>query len=305
MDRLAHLVQKVADAAMETALDQAIRVGILEGVAALIPVGTWTRRGTAGIHLAQRALPDFPAEWFDRNTGTYRALYVTALRKLRSKDEAEDLVQQVIGGLTLTTPGGELYSVGKYLAKQGKDSLSMAKAMLLKHISHRTISENRGEGWESSMVREDEGGGVSEMDVASTPDRDDLIDAILWAARSPEGIDVYQSVRKFLQRKWPSAPSKMTIFDKIIENPNISDVQVARDLGHGENDPVSWIKDGAATMISRTRREIRDLMPEFGRQHPEIFKQIDMKEALSNLWFGKAWKFANLRQVIASFLAKK
>lgn len=304
MDRLAHLVQKVADAAIDAYNDQAIRVGILEGIAGVHP-GTWGSKGTVGIHLAQRALPDFPVEWFDRNTGTYRALYVVALRKLKKKDYAEDLVQQVIGGMTLTTPGGELYSVGKVLAKEGSRDLGHAKAMLLRHIGQRSMSENRGEGWESSMVREDEDGGVSEMDVASTPDREDLIDAILWTVSSPEGINVYQSVRKFLQRKWPSAPSKMVIFDKIIENPNASDVQVARDLGHGENDPEPWIARGAATRISLIRREIRDLMPEFGRQHPEIFKQIDMKEALSNLGFGKAWKFANLRQVIASFLAKK
>lgn len=302
MNRLAHLVQKIADAYFDSQMDQTIRTCILEGVAG-VPVGTWTKRGPQGIFLAQRALPEVSAEWFDRNKGFYSGAFAIALRKLHNKNEAADLVQSVIGGMTIKAQGGELYLIGKSLAESGKIDIGKAKAYLLNHVNQRSVSENRDErqrNRETSLVREDEDGGVVDMDIPAG--KAEVLDKILEMASSKGNLRVYQLLRKFFAVKWAGAPNRLAIFDKIMEDPGLSDVGVARALGHGENDPVPWIMLGAATMVSRIRREIRDLMPQAVRDNPGILHDIDLQESLADLGYGQGWKTAKLKQVLASLL---
>lgn len=303
MNRLAHLVQKIADAHFDNQMDQTIRTAILEGFAG-VPVGTWTRKGTAGIYIAQRALPDVSPEWFDRNKGFYAGAFVVALRKLQNKNEAADLVQTVMGGLTISSKGGELYLIGKRLAESGKADLGKAKAYLFTHLTQRTISENRDErhrNRESPLTHVDESGETVDMDIPAG--RNDVVDVILNLATSQGkgSLQIYQILRKFFAKEWASAPNRLAIFDKIMEDPGLSDVGVARALGHGEKDPVPWIMLGAATMVSRIRRDIRDLMPQAVRESPEITKIVDLQEALADMGYGQGWKTAKLRAVLASF----
>lgn len=231
------------------------RLLVMEGYAGVGP-GVWSRKpAMVGWALAQRALGSTLPRWF---TNEKSPIY-DAIRKgaasvpAANRETQEDIVQEVISGLTRSnTPGGELYAVGEVLSESGKDVMNMAAHYLYRHARQRTLSAVRSRP-------------VVTPDPPPAPmDYRESLDYAVWAC----GPQVWNAARMYLKVAWATCPSKIVIFEQIMKDVSKSDVQVARDLGHGENDPVSWVNFGMAAYVSKTRREIRDMMPAVVRKYP-------------------------------------
>ena len=306
MNRLAQvLVQKVADAFCSSLLDQMIRASILEGVAGEEPT-TWTRT-TAALALARRALPDLDPKWFDRDTGMCAAAWAAGNQIIRRREEVEDLLQAILGGLTLTSAGGELYAIGKALSMDGNISLPRAKGMLLDHVKKRSKSQVSRSRREVSLLQEDDDGHSVEKDVPTAPEMETVVDEVLEYLSDPGGFGLYKRIRDDLAATmFRNSPSRVVILDEIIHNPKRSDVQIARDMGHGEKDPEPWIQLGAATRISLTRRDLRKHIPEFLKNNPDLLqglvRDLHLKQELANLGFGTSRRFASLGTTLSYLL---
>ena len=236
------------------------RLSVLEGYAGVVP-GMWSRKPAPhGWALAQRALGDEVPGWFaNAKTIVYDAVCKgVASVPGANRETREDVVQEILGGLTLSTPGGELYAVGKLLSDSDKSGMNTAAHHLYRHARQRALSAVR-----------------PRLDVTPDPppaptDYMESLDYAVWTC----GPQVWDAARKYLKVAWARCPSKMVIFEQIMKDVSKSDVQVARDLGHGENDPVSWVNFGMAAYVSKTRREIRDVMPAVVRKYPWALDRV-------------------------------
>lgn len=286
MVRLAHLITRIANAA----LDQYIRVAILEGMAGVTPY-TWGRDPRRGLALAQQTLGSaVDPEWFNRqDQGFYKAMISTALTVLKNREQANDVVGDILANLSRaqSVTGGQLYDMGK---KNPTMSPALAQNLLRKHVRHRCLDalsllRNKKD---LSLTDQDEEGGVSVRDLATSVNSDDVINLFIEFMASPEGGNIYKTIRNNIERRWASSPSKLMLFDAFVKYPNLSDTEIARALGHGEMDPEPWINRGAATYVSKTRRELRALIPEIIEAHPAILRDLDLAQEMSSLGYGHA-----------------
>lgn len=272
-----------------TQLDMTLRAAILEGVAGVTP-RTWSRlHGAKGLELAAQALLDLDLdpEWFAfSDTGTCTAILRGAHAGGRggklSPEAAEDILQAIIGGLTLSTPGGEPYAVGKTLAHSGrKPSLSEAQGMLARHAKGRVISEGRKDPG-VSLTQDLEDGGAAERDLpSSTGNRSDKeLFADLLAG--PKGPHVARIIQDKMYQVYPKDSSKRAIFDKWLEDPTKSAVTIATELGKLFTNE----KAESATYVSRILRDIWSLIGTIVHTDRQIKQILEMMGELEPLGYG-------------------
>lgn len=305
MNRLAHLITRVANAHRNMQMDQLVRVAILEGIAG-VPVGGWKRLEppARGLLAAERALPNLESLWFEsHDMGLYKVIFLTVLSVVQNRDSAEELTQDIVGGLSRSenTKGGQLYNVGEKI-RDDDPSVSHAKGLLRRHASQRAVSLFRKvrKDPESLTVNDPNKDGPQVRDVPTNIDADAAADnALILLAENPA---VFKYVHDTLARMWANAPSKVAILDKVIENPNMSAVGIARALGHGENDEESWIQLGAAAYVSRIVREIRTIVPSIILRNPTFRKKIDLDQELAPLGYGNSARWARQAKNLALFL---
>lgn len=269
-----------------TQLDMTLRAAILEGVAGVTPL-IWARlSGGKGLELAAKALPDLNPEWFSfSDTGTCEAILRGAHSGGRggklTQEAANDILQEIVGGLTLRAPGGEPYDVGKKLAHGGKPSLSEAQAMLARHARGRVISEGRKDPG-VSLTQDLEDGGAAERDLPSSAGNrsDKEIFADLMA--SPKGPHIARIIQNKMYQVYPEGGSKRAIFDKWLEDPNKDAVSMAKELGKLFSNP----KAESATYVSRILRDIWSLIGTIVRTDKQIQRILEMMGELEPLGYG-------------------
>lgn len=216
------------------------RVSVLEGVAGVKP-GTWSRRPD-GLRLAVAALSP-SARW----AGDDRDVLVAALRdavSVLSREDGEDVVQDVLGGVSLNQSYGELYAVGVAIAKRGEVDLKLARQYLWRHARHRAVSLERREVGIRVDVEE-------ALQVEAPVAREATVDGLICKLEPA----LYAAVGERLRTRFRAARqlSLLPILDAVLADKDKSAVQVARDLGHPE-----WVDGtGAATRVSMVRREVR------------------------------------------------
>jgi hypothetical protein len=306
MNRLAHLITRIADAHMNMMMDQLMRVGLLEGIAG-VQVGAWKK-----LHPPARGLQkaeDFFTQkgntldprWFDlHDQGMFKAVYFQALQITKNKEEAENIAQDIVSGFSRSedTEGGQLYDLGKKKLRDDP-SFDHAKGMMKNHARHRAIpaiTRNRSESL--TMDTED---GDAVRDIPNTTNPDTITDNLISFLSDPKGGALFEIIRKVLGREWAAAPSKLAILDAVVADPSRSDVGIARDLGHGENDEVPWIMLGAATYVSKTRREIKKRIPEIVAKTPGLLAHLELQQELAPLGYGQQ-RWARQAKNLATFL---
>lgn len=306
MNRFAHLISRIADAHMNMMMDQLMRVGLLEGIAG-VPVGAWKK-----LHPPARGLlkaeeffthkgETLDPRWFDlHDQGMFKAVYYQALQITKNKEEAENISQDIVSGLSRSedTEGGQLYDLGKKKLRDDP-SFEHAKGMMKNHARHRAIpavTRNRSESL--TMDTED---GEQVRDVPTNIDMSGHTDEIIAYLSTPAGGNLYQAIYDGLAKKFPGAKGKLAIFAEIVKNPAISDVDIARALGHGENDEVPWINRGAATYVSKVRRELKDTIGEVIRSMPGLLRDVELQQELAPLGYGQH-RWARQAKNLATFL---
>jgi hypothetical protein len=190
------------------------------------------------------------------------------MRVLKNPERAEDLVQDVISGLTRSNIGGQLYDVGKYI--QDNPTIGRALSLVKRHVHQRSLSVIREQKSTVSLGLKDPDDENSElMDMTGDPGQIDEMDALIARLTGKDGGKLYQVLFEEL-KKAGASPSKLTIFAEIVKDPEISDVNIALTLGHPE-----WINRGAATYVSKMRREIKDMFFDILRKKPGLMRQLE------------------------------
>lgn len=250
---------------MDRPFERIIRIGVLEGYAG-IPTGTWTHHPN-GWALAQQAFPNLIRKWWDESdlvllkairAGVAAGSNVVGSDVHLGKQDQEDLVQEIMSGLSCTK--GEAYIVGVWFKSKKWIGLTGVVSCLKRHAWHRAISAVRDAPREDLQPEVD-----VEVDVPET-----TFDVFLHTHRDA----LWAVIRSEFSVMWAQAPARMAIFDGIVANPDLGDVALARAMGHGENDPEPWIYIGAASGVSRTRRMIRDTIPEVIRRCPALHDMV-------------------------------
>jgi hypothetical protein len=279
---------------MSLLMDMMARLALMEGIAG-VPVGKWKNIQplALGLEVAEEHFTSegqyLDSEWFStRSARLYKAIYFAALRILKDRDGAEELVQEILGGMSRakTVEGGQLYDLGKRVLRQ-KPDFDYAIALMTKHTKQRAISRLRGQK-EDSLTMDTEDGGQQVRDVPTAVDTDSVQDQIFEFLASAEGANVWNLLRQKLKIKWSRAPNKLTILDAIIENPNRKDTDIARNFGPKvpDNSPGSWIQGGAATYVSKIRREVKAEILDLIKTTPAILRRIEMDQELAQLGYG-------------------
>lgn len=309
MNRLAHLILRVANAHMNMLMDQMVRAGILEGIAG-VPVGVWKRMSPPARGLA-KAQAYFAEEgtrldptWFDPNDqGLYKTVYLQILDVTKNREDADEIAQNIVSGISRSedVEGGQLYDIGK--KKLSNDpSIAHAKGLMRMHARHRAISLLKKKREDSLTMESDEGGDVV-RDIPTNIDMGRVTDEIIDALQSPQGGNLYGVL--YSEMKGRFAPGKLAIFSEWVKDPTVSAVQIARNLGHGESDPQPWINRGAATYVSKCIREFREKdIPEIIRNTPGILAQVDLQQELAPLGYGQqrwAKQARNLATILRSW----
>ena len=236
----------------DRSLELLARLGILSGVAGVMP-RAWTGRGDAyslmrGMKQARAALPLVADEWFVVES----AVLVDAIREgsagSESAQDVEDAVIDILCGFSRSenVEGGQLYDMGRKLAPAPR--LSTAVSYLQRHAAHRV--------WRR--------GSVYVEAVAHVPE-------VEWQAKDVGArLDEVSGDRRWimaaLEAAWRTAPGKLAIAKVWLSDPSLSAVDVARAMGHGEQDEVCWIDGtGSATYVAKVLRTIpatvRDAVP--------------------------------------------
>lgn len=310
MQRLAHLIIRIANAQ----LDKVIRISILEGIAHVKP-WLWANKhdglARAQAFFQEKGIP-IPPQWFEfKDMGVYRAMLFTAIGVLKNKERAEDIVGDILSGESRSTTieGGELYDVGRVLARQESYSLTHAIGMLKLHAKHRALAPIKKQR-EESLTVENEEGGVEVKDISRSFDTDSEINNLISYLSSPQGGNIWEAIRQEIGEEWASTPSKLKLVDMFIEHPDWSDVQIGRAMAPGIPDGAkgSWIQLGAATRVSRIRREFFAMIPKLMEEIPGVLSDIQLKQELSGLGYGQSHRWAkqakNLVQILKAAFSK-
>jgi hypothetical protein len=313
MHRLAHLIVRVADAHTNRLMDQMLRAGLLEGIAH-VPVGKWKMlsRGQgllkAQAFFAEKGVALEPA-WFDlADQGLYKSVLLKAKQITHSDEDADELAQDIAAGFTRSesVEGGQLYDVGRAVRSSGDLSLSHARGLMLKHTRQRAISLVQRRREESLTEDPAEEGGGGQKDVPTNVDRSQTVDDIISFLSSPRGGNLYKRIYDELAKIWPKRLGALAIFEQIVKNPDITDVDIAHILKPGipDNTPGSWVQLGAATYVSKVRREIRTLIPEIIQNMPGLLRDVELQKELSGLGYGQGARFARFAKNLAIFLSR-
>lgn len=289
-NKLAHIIHRVAMAS----LDPVIRVKILEGAAGVHP-DIWARRPD-GLVQAQRWFEKkgiaIPEEWFDRRGQKfYNALFQGGMKILHSTEEAEDLIANIISGFSRSQAikGGQLYEVGANLMATGDLSPARARGWLARHTTQRAISLSRKRNQHDSLSMTNEDGDTTVLDLPAQIDNAKTLSMLSDWLSSPAGGNVYKVIRSTLAKEWASAPSKLEVFDMMVNNPQMSDVAIARTLRPVPDDtPGSWVNRGAATYVSKIRREVTKILPDIIARNKELLSDLDLRAELTQLGYGQA-----------------
>ena len=293
MHRLAHLISRVADAHMRRLMDQAMRVGLLEGIAG-VPYNSWKHLHppVRGLMKAQERLAKegLDPAWFSEvPQGLYMSTFLTARSVLKDAERAEEIVQDIIANLSRSkdVEGGQLYDLGKNRLRQDP-SIKHAIGMMKMHAKHRALALLRGPHTQSLTDEGEEGGGPTSMDVPTKIDSDDVQRDLISFLSDPKGGALFQVIRRVLGREWATSPGKLQILDTLIADPSRSAVDIAHILKPGveDNTPGSWVQLGAATYVSKTIREIQKRIPEIALQTPGLLQHLHLEEELAGLGYG-------------------
>jgi hypothetical protein len=281
----ASLVSKIAASIADRWFDQHVRTAILEGVAG-VPVHTWTRDTTNGLKKALAYL-NLPATspWAARDSGLYTSLVRTAttiLSKSGLFDSAEELVQKVISGETMTgTPGGELYLVGKQIAdtvEADGEGLGSARALILRHLRQRALNEIRDQGRRRDRL------GPTVQEGVETDGRMEQLPGT--SAYSRDAVDVAfgdflgahgPRARQWILDLWARElrPSDHKILQAWLEDPEKPDTALSRELGVSN----SFIGKAKRRAIEVARQAVQENPPDF-------IRDLRMKEELAGMGIG-------------------
>lgn len=314
MNRLAFLITRVADGYLFRAMDQLLRVALLEGIAG-VQVGHWKRINppTRGLREAEKFFisngQTLDPRWFDsHDQGLYKGIYLTAVQVLHSRPQAEDIAQDIVSGLSRSedVEGGQLYDVGKKLHRTGNNSLEYAKGMLRQHAKHRALSIATRRR-EESLTMDTEDGDVV-RDIPAEWPAATTIDGLIEHLSGDRSGQLYRKIMLEMARRSPGQKGKLAIFDEIIKNPNATDVDIAHILKPGvpDNTPGSWVQLGAATYVSRMRRQIikdiKDILADTPGLLGDLTRDVEMQDELRGLGYGQA-RWARKAQNLARFLS--
>lgn len=281
----ASLVSKIAASIADRWFDQHVRTAILEGVAG-VPVHTWTRDTTNGLKKALAHL-NLPATspWAARDSGLYTTLVRTAttiLSKSGLFDSAEELVQKVISGESMTgTPGGELYLVGKQIANAVEadgEGLDSARALILRHLRQRALNEIRDQGRRRDRL------GPTVQEGVETDGRMEQLPGT--SAYSRDAVDVAfgdflgahgHRARQWVMDLWARElrPSDQKILQAWLEDPEKPDTALGRELGVSN----SFIGKAKRRAIEVARQAVLEDPPDF-------IRDLRMKEELAGMGIG-------------------
>lgn len=314
MTRIAALSIRIADAFMFRAMDQLTRVGILEGLAG-VPVGRWKKLSPPARGLAE-AEKFFVARgqtinprWFDlHDQGLYKTIFVAVFQITHAREHADEIAQDIVSGLSRSedVEGGQLYDVGKKLRAMNDTSLDHAKGMMRQHAKHRAIPRVMRRR-EESLTMDTEDGDVV-RDIPAERPAGSTIDSLIEHLSGERGGQLYRKLMQEMARRSPGQKGKLAIFDEIIKNPNITDVEIARILKPGipDNTPGSWVQLGAATYVSKMRRQIIKDIKEILADTPgllgDLTRDVEMQDELRDLGYGQS-RWARKAQNLVRFLS--
>lgn len=261
-------------AVSEIALDILIRTSILEGLAGVRP-GTWGRLGTRGLDLAAKALPHLPPEWTAReDQGLYRGLLKTVSSKL-PRERADDLVQEILSGLTRNVPGGELYDIGKAQARERHPSLKSAQRWLLRH------------GWQRAHAKSRSDSRIEEVDLEAIPapeetGSDDILDFLLFTERGEQFADGFWEV--LLPELTPGVRK---VIETVLDHPDATNTAIGRMLGVTP----THITHSRGKAVNKAR-EILTERPDLLEHAPEARVFPPAPEQLKHVMFpaGRNWQ---------------
>lgn len=311
MNRLAAvLTARIAASIADQWLDKTLRVSILEGAAGVRP-HTWSRDSMHGLDkaLAHFNIPQ-TSPWAARDSGMYGALVRSAKSFLGRSgliDSAEDLVQSVIAGETLPSPGGEPYAVGQQVASDiegsgGLEGVDRARALLLKHLRQRASNVDRG----SRRERARTGPGVQEGVEGVEGQRGQYPGSSEYSV-DPEDIAVDEFLsgpgadraKAWLMDLWSRElrDSDLNVIRAWLADPSKNFTQLGRELG------ISGSFIGKAVVRARevAQRAI-------AADPPDFVRTMQMREELAPLSVGvrsrRASEVARFRAVVAAILRR-
>jgi len=222
------------------AMDQIIRAAILERALGQRP-GLYQRAPMMAFDQVQRIVPDINPIWVARDSGAYLMLIKRITSVLKNPQRAEDLASEIISGLTVPTPGGELGLIGDIMKGRDlstTDSFRKAMTLLLRHAQQRAISATRGK--QNQMESDPEtmrlGPGQSEdgqTDLGDTGKTDPVM-AILDMLEGPRGAILLDKLMDMWERY--ARPSDVDVMRVWLEDPTRSNVDVARIVGERRPD---------------------------------------------------------------------
>jgi len=200
-------------------------------------------------------------------------------------DSADDLVQSVIAGETLPSPGGEPYAVGQQVASiiegsGGLDGLDRARALLLTHLRQRASNVDRGARRERARI----GPGVQEGVERSEGQRDQYPGSSEYSV-DPEDIVVDEFLsgpgadraKAWLMDLWTRElrDSDLRVVRAWLADPTKNFTQLGRDLG------ISGSFIGKAVVRARevAQRAI-------AADPPDFVRTMRMREELAPLSIG-------------------
>jgi hypothetical protein len=276
---------------MHKAMDLYCRVAILEAAAGL-PPGSWSGGNPSlALRVASEHFGNLEPAWVaDKNHGIYGLMVKVASAKLPPED-AQDLVANIISGLTLRRPGGELAAVGEVIADQIKagKGFSSAKRLLIRHTASRakSISDSQRRAQRNlretnplmvhtSEVTGDEEGRKRVREVASDETANGLSDIsiLLNALFDP---NIRPRIIEYLRELWGECGrvSDRRVMLAFLDNPDASGVEIARLLGVSR----SFISGARKRMIVLAQESL-------AQAPPDLLGEVDDIVALGDLGYG-------------------
>jgi hypothetical protein len=297
---------RIAASIADQWFDKVLRTSILEGAAGVHP-GTWTRDSMRGF---DKALDHFNlrnSPWAARDSGLYSALIRASRATLGRSglyDSADDLVQSIIAGETLPSPGGEPAAVGQHLRDEIQigSGLERARALLLKHLKQRALNMIRGSDRERARI----GPGIQEGIEGPEGQVGQYPGSSLYSV-DPDDIAVEEFLsgpdadraKAWLMDLWSRElrDSDFNVINAWLANPNKNFTQLGRELG------ISGSFIGKAVVRAReiAQRAIVNDPPDFVRT-------MQMREELAPLSIGvrsrKASDITRFRTAVSIILRK-
>jgi hypothetical protein len=285
MPRLAaEAVTRMASSLTDRLFDQTVRAIILEGAAGK-PYGAWSR-SRANLQGAAAHF-NFAGNnpWLVQDAGVYKAMIRAAMQVAKRMEVAEDIVQRVISGETLSSVrGGELYAVGKQIAGELETdpdaALQTAKSFIVRHTTQKALNILRGEKREQARygptVQEGEVSdeGIAQQVPSTTMWSGDAGDAFMALLSGPHG----SAARTWLTGVWKTklSDSEASIMQAWLAHPGMNNRQLAQEIG---------LTDGS--YIGKTvKKAIAVAADEMKRRPPSFIQGLELATELEALGYG-------------------